>query len=71
MMTDPAPPVSGSIADQVAAILARSASEPGINEVITLMNLTAETMQVQQLRSEMTPAAPITQMTSLPPPVAR
>jgi hypothetical protein len=58
---------TNSIADQVSAILAQSAREPGINEMMTLMRITEESMRVQDIQAQMALPTFVTQATGTQP----
>ncbi len=54
-----------SVADQVTAILADSARQPGIGDMLSLMRISAESFQMQQLENEMVLPVVVTQTTGL------
>ncbi len=60
-----------SIADQVTEILKQSAREPGINEMLSLMRLSSESVHVQHIQAEMSPQGFVTQTSDLHLPTAR
>lgn len=47
-MNDEMKPATKAASEEVAAILARSAAEPGINEMLALARLSADMYHVQQ-----------------------
>jgi hypothetical protein len=55
------------LAAEVAAILARSATQPGINEMMALLNIAAEANLVHQISAEMTPVGAATQSSNMAP----
>jgi hypothetical protein len=42
---------------EIKELLERAAKEPGINDLLTLMKLSEEATQIEQIRTEMTPQA--------------
>jgi hypothetical protein len=50
---------------EVAAILAHSATQPGLNEVLALLRLTTDVQQVQEFYAQMAPVGVATQSSNL------
>lgn len=59
------------LADQIAEILAKSSKEPGINEVIALMNISAESSAIQEMGAQLEVPSFFVQTTSSFTPIVR
>jgi hypothetical protein len=49
--------------EEVAEIIERASKEPGINDVLALMELSREAAQIEQIRAELAPQPLVTQVT--------
>jgi hypothetical protein len=59
-MQDPCDTSDGAIAEKVRQILSRSAKEPGLNDMMALLQLTSEAAQVMEACTDLTPDGNIT-----------